>query len=237
MNNLIIRGLAAPFNERIKCGDQYERILPGAFAAMLKKRYPVAFKLNHNWDNEFSSTCDGSLKLFEGVDGLFFEASVPRSCLPRYLPVGVSVNFADWTCGYSNYKSSSGIREVVIARANISHIALVDHPAFQTMAWITNDLNLDALSQRLRSFVKRWDAARAYSHKVQTQAQPMKISTASSVVLDLARYALASAYRRPPAQGRFEKYLSRRMDAIMRIPEKLSPKERLKHLDRLLLQN
>lgn len=84
-----LKGYAARFNSLSHdLGGFRERLLPGAFDAVLEKpRNPVFALFNHDKDHVLGSTGSGTLSLRQDERGLFFEVDLPDTTLGNDLAV------------------------------------------------------------------------------------------------------------------------------------------------------
>jgi hypothetical protein len=174
MNDFVqIRGYAAPYNRTIMYGENWQRIAPGAFTAMLRQLPDIKLQWgSHEPDAEcLASVKSGGVEFFEDDFGLGFSfvlnlmkhrgqvAAITRRDRPAdQCSVNMIVtNATDETIFGSGHCN-------VIRAATIDHVAVgLTNAAYRdTGVWPTH-CALDEAPWRIRELAARWREGRAAS--------------------------------------------------------------------------
>ena len=74
-----LSGVAVPFNTEARVAGRRERVAPGAFAASLASERDILALVDHSAGKVLARTRNGSLRLEERADGLFYELELPQT--------------------------------------------------------------------------------------------------------------------------------------------------------------
>jgi len=141
---MLLRGYAARFNSYSKdLGGFKERIQPGAFSTAVKERADVRFLTNHNPDSVMGRTKNGTLKLREDSEGLYFEVLLPDTQQGRDLRTTIERGDMD-QCSFAftvdegddewaEDVDERGNRFVArtLKRVNLFDVSAVTYPAYE----------------------------------------------------------------------------------------------------------
>jgi phage head maturation protease len=163
-----LAGIALPFGEVAWIGAdrRFETVTPGAFAQMLQSRRWVELKFGgHDLDRpHMASSLDQSLRLFEAPIGLCFSATVRLTQHNIWMLKEIvhgRFNFASvsFTRTVRNSVVLNGHPISQIRKAEVSHVAIVNAPAYaSTVVW-RDDVPLDAAPERIRAAAEQWHRA------------------------------------------------------------------------------
>jgi len=135
-NGMTISGYAAVFNSDSEPLPFIERIAPGAFTRSLKARNEIKLLWNHDSGEPMASLRGGSLKLWEDVKGLAYEATLANTTRGRDVAELIRSGVIDaMSFGFNVIKDTWDERgNRTLEAVRIHEISVVSYPAYTATA-------------------------------------------------------------------------------------------------------
>jgi len=151
--NLIIRGLGAPYNQEVRVRGVVESIAPHAFA---EQRAQVPVLVGDHDVQAFSTTT----RLFSYRDGLGFEAMMSWSH-PSAIWMARTLRSERWGASvtFASMEADETAARRRITACTISHVSIVPDPAYAgTVCWDADE-PMATIPTYLAQIMSRWDTA------------------------------------------------------------------------------
>ncbi|WP_068021050.1 HK97 family phage prohead protease [Rhodoplanes sp. Z2-YC6860] len=192
MSAIELRGYAIPFNTTIFINGNYERVLPGAFDAMLGDDIALASRnidvrvFSHDENAErIGDTKSSTLSLFSDSVGLGFSVTVDASASPwGYISAMTRRSCPSDQCSVnlvieaSRKSTHLGEPLISVTKASVEHIAIVSSAAYgkATGVWPVHCIDHPAAPSRLQKMASQWEAGSRRWSEVQAQRRRERAS-------------------------------------------------------------
>ncbi len=175
-----ITGIASVYDQDYDTGYFTETIAPGAFDDVLKSNPDIRGLFNHDPNNVFARTTNGTLRLKDTPQGLQFDADMPDTQLGRDLPAlidrgdvtGCSFSFDvgddDWQTQRDDKGEPTATRRVIKRFAKVYDVGPVTFPAYEGTSVSARSAELwpSGVPAEVRSHVPALRAAAEQTKKV-----------------------------------------------------------------------